>query len=209
MIRRKTARNWIKLKSKTEASNSSNKKKTWLRMRNDQEGFGLIHPCCEWCILSIHRRAVRTYELDFSSQLRLVKATQESIQGLLCLRVRVCLCWCLWHVRGVIDVPQCCLEAGTNVPNYKTTCENWQGTDEKERERKKEQSQGEVRRERCVYLCVCTVHLSWFYFDECVFWGVILKDLYYSAHQRSHAVNQSDDSVLLPHVVLCSDERWA
>lgn len=51
----------------------------------------------------------------------------------------VCVCADVrvWHMRCVIVEPQLCPEAPANVPNYKTTCENWQEGDEKEIERAK------------------------------------------------------------------------
>lgn len=135
-------------RAKPRSSNSSNQNKTWLGMRNDQRGFEGIHPRCEPCILSIHRTAVSTHELDFSSQL---EATQKSVHSGIIMRTCVCLRRCVWRVRGALAVPQRCLEAATNAPNYKTTCENWGGVHGKMREI--EQSQTEAcKGKTCVFM---------------------------------------------------------
>ena len=59
-------------------------------------------------------------ELDFSSQL---EATQKSVHSGIIMRT------CVSVRRSVLAVPQRCLEAATNAPNYKTTCEDmWELT---------------------------------------------------------------------------------
>lgn len=138
----------------TKKTEKKQKKQYWTTIRNRgikllglEKGLAQNEKCSRgiwanssllWvmCILSIHRTVASAHELDFSSKLRLLKATPE---WLLCLKECMCVpvlaCWWFGHVCSMIDVSQHCTETATNVPNYKTMCENWQGTDEKESER--------------------------------------------------------------------------